>query len=44
MVGADFGGIGDLLDREFLGLARRVKLFGDLGIVIFSAFLSSLAI
>jgi len=29
VVGADFGGVRDLLDREFFGFARRAQLFGD---------------
>ena len=29
VVGADFGGVGDLGDREFSGFARGAELFGD---------------
>jgi hypothetical protein len=45
VVGADFGGFRDLINRQLPGLAGGAELFSDRGhFVLFSAFAGGLAI
>jgi hypothetical protein len=45
VVGADFGGLRDLINRQVLNLASGAELFGDRGhFPLFSAFDGDLAI